>query len=144
MFFKGALLQDADRILVQQTENVQATRQVRFTDVREITEMKTILQAYILEAINLEKAGLKVNYKKTSEYKMPEELKSKLNKTSTFKTAFYALTPGRQRGYILYFSQPKQSKTRKARIKKCIKQILKGKGLHDNYKKVRNKLPHRI
>lgn len=144
MFFKGALLQDADSILVQQTENVQATRQVRFTDVREITEMKTILQAYIHEAINLEKAGLKVNYKKTSEYKMPEELKSKLNKTSTFKTAFYALTPGRQRGYILYFSQPKQSKTRKARIKKCIKQILKGKGLHDNYKKVRNKLPHRI
>ena len=131
LFFKGALLNDANGILIQQTENVQAARQIRFTNVREIMEMKTILKAYIYEASEVEKAGLKVNFKKTSEYKIPQELQIKLNKTPALKTAFYALTPGRQRAYILYFSQPKQSKTRESRVEKCMQQILNGKGLND-------------
>jgi uncharacterized protein YdeI (YjbR/CyaY-like superfamily) len=131
LFFKGALLNDTNGILIQQTENVQAARQVRFTNVREIVKLERILKAYIYEAIEVEKAGLKVKLKKTSEFKIPEEFQKKLNKTPALKTAFYALTPGRQRAYIFYFSQPKQSKTREARVEKYMKQILKGKGLND-------------
>ncbi|MDR3627656.1 MAG: YdeI family protein [Ignavibacteriaceae bacterium] len=135
LFFKGALLKDAagrkGGILIQQTENVQAARQVRFTDVREIVKLEPVLKAYIYEAVEVEKAGLKVSLKKTAEFKMPEELQNKLNKTPALKTAFNALTPGRQRGYILYFSAPKQSKTRESRIEKYMEQILNGKGLND-------------
>lgn len=131
LFPQGALLKDADRILIQQTENVQAARQIRFTDAREIVQMEPILKAYIQEAIEAEKAGLKVNLKKTSEFKIPEEFQKKLDASPALKTAFTALTPGRQRAYILYFSQPKQSKTRVARVEKCMQQILKGKGLND-------------
>ena len=131
LFFKGALLSDAHGILIQQTKNVQAARQIRFTNVRQIVKMKTILKAYIYEAIEVEKAGLKVSFKKTTEFKIPEEFKRKLDKTPALKTAFYTLTPGRQRGYILYFSQPKQSKTRESRVEKCMQQILNGKGLND-------------
>ena len=118
LFFKGALLNDANGILIQQTENVQAARQIRFTNVREIVEMETILKAYIYEAIEVEKAGLKVNLKKTTEYKIPEEFQNKLDENPALKTAFDALTPGRQRAYILYFSAPKQSKTRESRVEK--------------------------
>ncbi len=131
LFFKGALLNDANGILIQQTENVQAARQIRFTNVREIVGMKTILKAYIHEAIEVEKAGLKVKLKKITEFKIPEEFQNKLDEIPALKTAFDALTPGRQRGYILYFSAPKQSKTRDSRIVKCMKQIFNGKGLHD-------------
>lgn len=131
LFFKGALLNDANRILFQQTENVQAGRQVRFTNVREIVELENVLKAYIYEAIEVEKAGLKVNFKKTTEFMIPEELQNKLNEIPALKTAFEALTPGRQRAYILYFSAPKQSKTRESRIEKCMQQILDGKGLND-------------
>src|SRR6266481_4107691 len=131
LFFKGALLKDAKGILVQQTENVQAARQIRFTNVREIVEMEPVLKAYIQEAIEVERAGLKVNYKKTSEFKLPEEFQKKLAEIPALKTAFAALTPGRQRGYILYFSAAKQSKSRESRVKKCMKQILDGKGLND-------------
>ncbi len=133
LFFKGALLKDTDGILVQQTENVQAGRQVRFINVKEIVKQKKILKAYIYEAIEVENAGLKVPLKKTTEFTMPEEFKNKLAKNLALKTAFYALTPGRQRGYMLYFSQPKQSKTREARIEKSMQQILNGKGLNDRY-----------
>ena len=118
-------------ILIQQTENVQAARQIRFTNVREIVEMEPILKAYIYEAIEVEKAGLKVNFKKTSEFKIPEEFQKKLDETPALKKAFAALTPGRQRGYLFYFSQPKQSKTRESRVEKCKQQILNGKGLND-------------
>ena len=131
LFFKGALLNDPNGILIQQTENVQAARQIRFTNVREIVEMEPILKAYINEAIEVEKAGLEVNYKKTSEFKIPEEFQKKLDEIPALKTAFDALTPGRQRGYILYFSAPKQSKTRESRVEKCLQQILNGKGLND-------------
>jgi uncharacterized protein YdeI (YjbR/CyaY-like superfamily) len=131
LFMKGALLKDAHGILIQQTENVQAARQIRFTNVREIVEMEPILKAYIHEAIEVEKAGLEVNYKRTSEFKMPEEFKTKLDEMPALKTAFHALTPGRQRGYLLYFSAAKQSKTRESRVEKCMPQILKGKGLDD-------------
>src|SRR6266536_5302509 len=131
LFFKGALLKDANGILIQQTENVQAARQIRFTNVREIVKMKTVLKAYIHEAIEVEKAGLKVKYKKTSEFKIPEEFQNTLDETPALKKAFDALTPGRQRAYLFYFSQPKQSKTRSTRIKKCMHQILNGKGLND-------------
>ena len=131
LFFKGALLKDPKGILVQQTKNVQAARQVRFTNVREIVKMKKILKAYIYEAIEVEEAGLKVELKKTAEFTMPEEFQNKLDKNRALKTAFYALTPGRQRGYLLYFSQAKQSKTRESRIEKCMQQILDGKGLND-------------
>ena len=131
LFFKGALLKDTNGILIQQTKNVQAARQIRFTSVKQIVEMKAILKAYIFEVIEVEKAGLKVELKKTTEYNIPEEFQNKLNKTPALKTAFYALTPGRQRGYLLYFSSAKQSKTREARIEKYVKQILKGKGLDD-------------
>ena len=131
LFVKGTLLKDANGILIQQTENVQAARQIRFTNVREIVEMEPILKAYIYEAIEVEKAGLKVNYKKTTEYKIPEEFQYKLDEMPTLKTAFDALTPGRQRAYILYFSAPKQSKTRESRVEKYMLQILNGKGLND-------------
>jgi uncharacterized protein YdeI (YjbR/CyaY-like superfamily) len=131
LFFKGALLKDSDGILVQQTKNVQAARQARFTNVREIVKMEAILKAYIYEAIEVEKAGLKVNLKRTTEYEIPEEFKNKLDKTPALKTAFNALTPGRQRAYILYFSAPKQSSTRESRVEKSARQILRGKGLND-------------
>ncbi len=131
LFFKGALLNDVHGILIQQTENVQAARQIRFTHVREIVEMETILKAYIYEAIEAEKAGLKVDFKKNTELIIPEELKNKLNEIPALKTAFDALTPGRQRAYILHFSAPKQSKTRESRVEKCMQQILDGKGLND-------------
>ncbi len=131
LFHKGALMKDPKDILIQQTENVQSARQIRFTSLKEIVKMKSAIKAYIKEAIAIEKAGLKVELKKTSEYKMPEEFKNELKENSELKTAFEALTPGRQRGYLLYFSAPKQSKTREARIKKYIKQIIDGKGLND-------------
>jgi uncharacterized protein YdeI (YjbR/CyaY-like superfamily) len=131
LFFKGALLKDRKGILVQQTENVQAARQVRFTNVREIVRMAATLKAYIKEAIEVEKAGLKVSYKKTAEFKMPDEFRSRLQKSPALKTAFDALTPGRQRGYLLYFSSAKQSETRQARVEKYMQQILDGKGLTD-------------
>ena len=131
LFFKGALLKDANGVLVQQTENVQAARQIRFTSVRQIAGMEPILKAYIHEAIEVEKAGLEVNYKKTSEFIIPDEFQKKLDAIPALKTAFAALTPGRQRGYMLYFSAPKQSKTRESRVEKCMRQILNGKGLND-------------
>src|ERR1043166_7505260 len=131
LFFKGALLKDARGILIQQTKNVQSARQIRFTNVREIVKLKPILKGYIHEAIEVEKAGLKVKFKKTSDFKIPEEFQNKLDKTPALKTAFHALTPGRQRAYIFYFSQPKQSKTRESRVEKCMQQILNGKGLND-------------
>ncbi len=131
LFFKGALLNDANGLLIQQTKNVQAARQIRFTNVREIVQMEPILKDYIHEAIEVEKSGLKVNFRKTSEFKIPEEFQNKLDKIPALKTAFDALTPGRQRGYIFYFSQPKQSKTRESRVEKCMPQILNGKGLND-------------
>jgi uncharacterized protein YdeI (YjbR/CyaY-like superfamily) len=131
LFVKGALLNDANGILIQQTENVQAARQVRFTNVREIVKMETILKAYIREAIEVEKVGLKVNFKKTSEFKIPEEFQNELERIPALKTAFDALTPGRQRAYIFYFSQPKQSKTRESRVEKCVQRILNQRGLDD-------------
>lgn len=135
LFFKGALLSDADGILVQQTENVQSARQVRFTPanggVREIANMEIILKAYVYEAIEVEKAGLKVKLKKAPDFNIPDEFQNKLNKISALKKAFYALTSGRQRAYIFYFSQPKQSKTRESRIEKYRQQILNAKGLND-------------
>ncbi|HYV55491.1 MAG TPA: YdeI family protein [Chitinophagaceae bacterium] len=131
LFFKGALLNDPNGILIQQTENVQVARQIRFINVREIVKMERILKAYIYEAIEVERAGLKVKLKKTSDFKIPEEFQSKLDKMPALRKAFDALTPGRQRGYIFYFSQPKLSKTRESRVKKYVKQILNGKGLDD-------------
>ena len=131
LFFKGVLLNDANGILIQQTKNVQAGRQIRFTNVREIAELESILKAYIYEAVEVEKAGLKVSLKKSTEYPIPEEFQHKLDEFPALKTAFEALTPGRQRAYNLYFSEPKQSKTREARVEKCIPQILNGKGLND-------------
>lgn len=131
LFFKGALLNDARGILIQQTENVQAARQVRFTEIAEVVELEPVLKTYIFEAIEVEKAGLKVELKKTKEFEMAEEFRLKLDELPPLKTAFEALTPGRQRGYLLYFSQPKQAKTREARVAKCIPRILEGKGLDD-------------
>jgi uncharacterized protein YdeI (YjbR/CyaY-like superfamily) len=131
LFFKGALLDDARGILVQQTKNVQAARQIRFTNVREIVKLKPVLKAYIYETIEVEKAGLKVNFKKTTEFKIPEEFQNKLDGNQDLKTAFAALTPGRQRAYVLYFSAPKQSRTRESRVEKSMQQILNGKGLND-------------
>jgi uncharacterized protein YdeI (YjbR/CyaY-like superfamily) len=131
LFFKGALLKDPKGVLIQQTENVQAARQIRFTNVQEIVEKKTILKAYIKEAIDVEKAGLKVKLKKTSDFKIPEEFQNKLDELPALKTAFAALTPGRQRAYLFHFSKPKQSKTRESRVKECMPRILKGKGPND-------------
>ena len=131
LFFKGALLNDPNGILIQQTENVQSARQIRFTNLKEIVKMEKILKAYIYEAIEVERIGLKVKLKKTSDFNIPGEFQKKLNKSSTLKKAFESLTPGRQRAYIFYFSQAKQSKTREQRVEKYIKQILNGKGLDD-------------
>lgn len=131
LFFKGALLKDANGILIQQTKNVQAARQIRFTNAQEIGRMKTFLKAYIYEALEVEKAGFKVDFKGKTELVFPEEFQNKVDKNPALKVAFDTLTPGRQRAYTLYFSAPKQSKTREARIEKCKQQILKGKGLND-------------
>ncbi|MCF6797496.1 YdeI family protein [Priestia megaterium] len=131
LFPKGSLLQDSHGILIQQTENVQGARQIRFTNVQEIVEKEAILKAYIYEAIEVEKAGLKVKAKKPEELIIPEELQHKFDEIPALKTAFTTLTPGRQRAYILYFSGAKQSKTRESRIEKCIPNILTGKGLND-------------
>jgi len=131
LFFKGALLNNADGILIQQTENVQSARQARFTNLLEITDQEAILKAHIFEAIEVEKAGLTIELKKTNEFKMAEEFEVKLNAIPALKNAFEALTPGRQRGYLLYFSSAKQSKTREQRVEKYIPRILNGKGLDD-------------
>ena len=131
LFFKGALLKDAEGFLVQQTANVQSARQIRFTSARQIVKMKTILKAYIRQAIEVEKGGLKVRFKKTAEFAVPEEFQNKLDANPSLKKAFKALTPGRQRAYLFYFSGAKQSKTRESRVEKCVQQILVGKGLDD-------------
>jgi len=131
LFFKGVLLNDAHGVLIQQTKNVQAARQVRFTNIGEIIKMEKILKTYIYEAIEVERAGLKVKLKETKELKIPEEFQNKLNKSAALKKAFNALTPGRQRAYLFYFSQPKQSKTKEARVEKYLQKILDGKGLDD-------------
>ena len=125
------MLNDAKGILITQTENTQAARQIRFSSIRDIVKMKPVLKAYIKEAIEVEKAGLKVSFKKTTEFIIPEEFQNRLDEIPALKTAFDALTPGRQRAYILYFSAPKQSKTRESRVEKCMQQILNGKGLND-------------
>jgi uncharacterized protein YdeI (YjbR/CyaY-like superfamily) len=131
LFCKGALLKDAHGILVKAGENTQAARQARFTSVKQIVEMEPILKAYLDEAIEAEKAGLKVNYQKNTELVFPEEFQKKLDQNPALKAAFRALTPGRQRAYNIYFSAPKQSKTRESRVDKCTPQILDGKGLND-------------
>lgn len=131
LFHKGALLKDPYGILIQQTENVQAARQIRFTHVQEIIDMEPMLKVYIEEAIEVERSGLEIQYKKNTDYAIPEELHHKFDEIPGLKTAFEALTPGRQRAYILYFSQPKQPKTRVSRVEKYVKQILDGKGLND-------------
>ncbi|MBO0931369.1 YdeI/OmpD-associated family protein [Fibrella aquatilis] len=131
LFVKGTLLQDAEGILVQQTENVQSARQIRFTSLQQITEMTAVLKAYIFEACEVEKLGLTVALKQTTDYAMPEEFRRRLDENPALKTAFEALTPGRQRAYLLHFSAPKQAKTREARIDKSVPQILVGKGLND-------------
>ncbi|MFZ6776005.1 YdeI/OmpD-associated family protein [Undibacterium sp. Ji83W] len=131
LFFKGALMKDAKGLLIQQTENTQATRQLRFTSVSEITKLKAAIKAYVKEAIAVEKAGLKVEFKKTAEFNLPEEFQIKLDGMPALKKAFEALTPGRQKAYLLHFSAAKQSKTRESRVEKAIPQILDGKGLDD-------------
>ena len=131
LFSKGALLKDPKGILIQPTENTQAARQMRFADVREIAKMELTIKAYVHEAIAVEKAGLEVKYKKISEFAVPAELQTRLDQLPVLRKAFEALTPGRQRGYLLYFSAAKQSKTRESRVEKCMPQILKGKGLND-------------
>jgi uncharacterized protein YdeI (YjbR/CyaY-like superfamily) len=131
LFHKGVLLNDPEKLLIQQTKNVQAARQLRFTNLQEINGLKPIIEAYIFEAIEVEKAGLEVKMKKTTEFEMPNELIKAFKKNSDLETAFNALTPGRQRGYLLYFSQAKQSKTRESRIEKVIPKIFEGKGLND-------------
>ncbi len=131
LFMKGALLKDPKNILVQQTENVQSARQIRFTDLKEVIKMKASIKAFIKQAIEVEKAGLKIILKKTAAFNMPEEFRQLLGDMPELKTAYYNLTPGRQRGYLLHFSSPKQAKTREARIEKCLQQILNGKGLND-------------
>lgn len=131
LFFKGALLNDPNGILVQQTGNVQAARQIRFTNVMEIAELEVILKTYVYEAIEVEKAGLKVEFKKVSEFAVAAEFRDKLDTIPALKVAFEALTPGRQRAYLLHFSQPKQSKTRESRVEKYMPKILRGKGLND-------------
>ncbi|MET3942136.1 uncharacterized protein YdeI (YjbR/CyaY-like superfamily) [Paenibacillus sp. PvP094] len=131
LFHKGALLKDPHGILIQQTENVQAARQLRFTNAQTIQEMQLIIQDYIEEAVQIEKAGLQVELKKHDEYTLPEELANKFVEIPDLKTAFEGLTPGRQRAYIMHFSSPKQSKTRESRVEKYIPHILDGKGLND-------------
>lgn len=134
LFFKGALLSDTDGILIQQSKNVQAARQIRFTNLQEIKDQKFILKTYIYQAIEVEKSGLKVKLKKTKEFEVAEEFQKKLDQDSKLEAAFKALTPGRQRAYLLHFSSPKQSKTRASRVEKAIDQILEGKGLNDDFK----------
>lgn len=134
LFFKGALLSDTDGILIQQSKNVQAARQIRFTNLQEIKDQKSVLKTYIYQAIEVEKAGLKVKLKKTKEFEVAEEFQKKLDQDSKLDAAFKALTPGRQRAYLLRFSSPKQSKTRESRVEKAIDQILEGKGLNDDFK----------
>lgn len=136
-FFKGALLDDPKGILIRPGENTQSGRQIRFTGVEEIREMEPVLKAYIFNAIDVEKEGLNVVYKKTSQYEIPEEFKNKLDLMPELKTAFESLTPGRQRAYLLHFSAPKQSKTRTSRVEKCIQNILNGEGLNEQYSKRR-------
>jgi uncharacterized protein YdeI (YjbR/CyaY-like superfamily) len=131
LFFKGVLLKDPKRILIQQTENVQSGRQIRFTNLDQIVKLASTLKAYILEAIEVEKSGLKIKKKQTSDFKVPEEFQAKLDELPALKAAFNALTPGRQRGYLHFFSSAKQSQTRAARVEKYTKQILNGKGLDD-------------
>lgn len=131
LFFKGALLKDTDGILIQQSENVQAARQIRFTSLQEIVDLKAVLKTYIYQAVEIEKAGLKVELKKTSDFPVCEEFQKKLDEMPDLQKSFFALTPGRQRAYLLHFSQPKQSKTREARVEKNIPNILDGKGLND-------------
>ncbi len=131
LFFKGALLKDTEGLLVKPGENTQASRQIRFTNVREIVRLERVLTAYIHEAIDVEKAGLKVKLRKTTDLEMPEEFQTKLDESQALKKAFYGLTPGRQRAYLLHFSHARQAKTRESRVAKCREQILKGKGLHD-------------
>jgi uncharacterized protein YdeI (YjbR/CyaY-like superfamily) len=131
LFHKGALLKDTNDILIQQTKNVQAARQVRFTNVQEIEKLKPVLKSLIYQAIEVEKAGLKINFKKTEEFEMSPEFQKRLDKNKTLKSAFENLTPGRQKGYLLYFSQAKQTKTRESRIDKSVDKILKGQGLND-------------
>jgi uncharacterized protein YdeI (YjbR/CyaY-like superfamily) len=131
IFCKGALLNDANGLLIKPGENTQAGRQIRFTNVREIVELESVLKGYIYEALEAEKAGLKVNFKKNTELIFPEEFQNKVDEIPALKTAFDALTPGRQRAYQLFFSAPKQSKTRESRVEKCMQQILNGKGLDD-------------
>jgi uncharacterized protein YdeI (YjbR/CyaY-like superfamily) len=131
LFTKGVLLKDAKGILIQQTENVQSARQIRFTTAQEIAKMETTLKVYIKEAIEVEKAGLKVELKKTADYEIPVEFQTRLDENTALRDAFYALTPGRQRAYLYYFSQPKLSKTRAARVEKYVDVILDGLGLND-------------
>jgi uncharacterized protein YdeI (YjbR/CyaY-like superfamily) len=131
LFFKGALMKDAKGILIQQTENVQAGRQIRFTDLKQIVKMKKVLKAYISEAIAIEESGLKVEMKKSAEFEIPEDIQAQLKKTRGLLTAFKKLTPGRQRAYVLHFAAAKQIKTRDSRIEKCAPRILAGKGLND-------------
>lgn len=131
VIYAGALINDTKGILIQQTENVQSARQIRFTNSLEILRSKPMIKAYIKEAIKIEKAGLAVTLKTTTEYKLPDEFQAVLSEMPDLKTAFQALTPGRQRGYLLYFSAPKQAKTREARIVNCLPKIFAGKGLND-------------
>ncbi len=131
LFHKGVLLSDSKGLLIQQTENVQAARQIRFTSVEEIIKLKTTLKAYIHEAIEVEKAGLKVALKKTEAFTIVEAFEVQLTKHAPLKKAFYQLTPGRQRAYLLYFTAPKNLTTQASRVEKCIPQILNGKGLND-------------
>lgn len=131
LFFKGVLLQDAHKILIQQTKNVQAARQMRFTNLKEIIDLAPMIKTYIAEGMEVEKAGLKVDFKAPADFELVEEFEKKLNKFPALKTAFEKLTPGRKRAYLLHFSAPKQAKTREARIEKCIPQILNVKGLND-------------
>ncbi|WP_288376893.1 YdeI/OmpD-associated family protein [uncultured Chryseobacterium sp.] len=131
LFFKGALMKDPDHILIQQSKNVQAARQIRFTDVKQINDVEQVLRAYMFEAVEIEESGAKVEMKKTKEFEMAEEFQNKLDENPALLEAFKALTPGRQRAYLLHFSSAKQSKTREARIEKCIPQIMEGIGLKD-------------
>jgi len=131
LFFKGALLRDPQGILIRQTENVQSSRQIRFSGQGEIVELEPVLRVYIQEAIGVEKAGLKVEFKETAKYEVPDELRGKFEEMPALKTAFEALTPGRQRAYLLYFSSPKQAKTRAERVEKSMPRIMTGKGLND-------------
>jgi uncharacterized protein YdeI (YjbR/CyaY-like superfamily) len=142
MFFKGVLLQDVDGILIQQTENVQSARQIRFTSVQQIVALAPTIKAFIYEAMEIEKAGLKVVLKNTTNFALVTELQNMLHKNKVFNTAFNALTPGRQRAYNLYFSAPKQSKTKEQRIEKYMQRIINGKGLHDCTCGLSKKMPN--